>query len=398
MASVRDSVYLSGWEYNRLLQKDPTKPRNSALPAAILWTGAHQLWMFKTIYCTKESYENEIEATDRLGWVNGKVLRDLYKREIFKTVDWSGLPVEAKDSLRNARKDALSILSERRVKNAIASGDAATLELAKLTLIKPILNHYGCFESGAPNSVTNWIPLAQATHPDVKGGRKAAEREVNRRRFAQERIDYLASHVVPSPDVCRPPGTGISQTAREWQQHIQDTVEKPMIPSLLAGDGEFSGPHGFLPYLRRLERVKEAYEATNKQLAQDWDANKDNLLRLRDAASRYLWDDLHGYWLPRLLDPDDESAGKDFDRWIKRATRIPPIARYLHGKATTIVVGAFGGPVLTGALAHAGIPLPDAVATASLATSASLAAKAHLDQLGRLAIFFQEARRQTSQH
>lgn len=32
--------------------------------------------MFETVYCAKESFENEVEATDRLGWVNGLVLRE----------------------------------------------------------------------------------------------------------------------------------------------------------------------------------------------------------------------------------------------------------------------------------------------------------------------------------
>lgn len=70
----RTSVYLSGWEYNRLLQDDPAQPRVSALPASILWNGSHQLWMFENVFCARESFENEVEATDMLGWVTGTIL------------------------------------------------------------------------------------------------------------------------------------------------------------------------------------------------------------------------------------------------------------------------------------------------------------------------------------
>ena len=43
MVKSYSNIYLSGWEYNRLLSKDPTEPRISALPAEILWNGAAPL-------------------------------------------------------------------------------------------------------------------------------------------------------------------------------------------------------------------------------------------------------------------------------------------------------------------------------------------------------------------
>ena len=87
----RASVDPSGWEYNRVLQADPSEPRISALPASILWNGRHQLWMFESVFCTRESFENEVEATDVLGWVNGAVLRDLADEGILKTVRLGGI-------------------------------------------------------------------------------------------------------------------------------------------------------------------------------------------------------------------------------------------------------------------------------------------------------------------
>ena len=378
MVRRRASVYLSGWEYNRVLQADPTEPRISALPASILWHGSHQLWMFENVFCTRESFENEVEATDILDWVNGTVLRDLADEGILKTVDWGQLPIETKDRLRRARNSILGDLSETQIRGAIATGDASTLELAKTAILEPILDLHGCFQSGAPNSISNWIapvPAAARERPELP------------------RASALASLLIPGFQVCRPPGTGVPERARLRERHIQDTVEKPMIPRLLAGDGEFQGAKGFEPYLHELVRVKDAYEETNAQLSGDWAANKNNLFRLRDVASRYLWPDLHGYWLPRLASQDDQSASKEFERWIGGALKLAPIVKYLESRPTKIIVGKFGPPALAVALAHAGIPWPDAVVSGGLAAVGGSAVKRHFDQVTNLALFFQEARR-----
>jgi hypothetical protein len=132
----------------------PGRGRVSALPASVFWSGSHQLW-FETVYCTKESFENEVEATDRLGWVAGTVLRDLAREGILKTVNRTDLLAETRDRLRRTRDDVIDILPADRIRYAIQTGDARTLE--------PVLDLFGCFESGAPNSISNWIPAA---HPD----------------------------------------------------------------------------------------------------------------------------------------------------------------------------------------------------------------------------------------
>jgi hypothetical protein len=170
-------------------------------------------------------------------------------------------------------------------------------------------------------------------------------------------------------------------------------VEKPMIPRLLAGENEFQGPRGFEPYLHELTHVKDAYEATNAQLNSDWKANKNTLFRLRDAASKYLWPDLHGYWLPRLANQDEDEAGRDFEKWIRSALRLAPVVKYLESQPTKIIIGAFGPPALTVALAHAGLPWPDAVVSGGLAAIGGSAVKRHFDQVARLALFFQETRK-----
>lgn len=370
----RTSVFLSGWEYNRVLQPDPTTPRNSALPASILWNGSHQLWMFEAVYCTKESFENETQATDRLGWVDGTVLRDLAKEKILRTVDWQGLPAETKDRLGRARAEVLRDVSEDRIRTAISAGNTAVLELAKTAILEPILDLHQCFESGAPNSISTWIsedgPLTHAPGPPPSPS-------------------GLSTLLMRGLQVCRPPGSGVSQAARDREREVQINVEGPMIPQLLAGDGEFAGPEGFEPYLARLAVVKDAYAETNAQLHADWQASKDNLFRLRDAASRHLWPDLHGYWLPRLAS-EDADAGKEFDRWVRGAERLAPIAKYLDSKPTKIVTGNFGPYALALALARLGVPWAEAFASAGVAAFGSSALKQHFNEVKNLAMFFQE--------
>jgi hypothetical protein len=372
----RNSVFLSGWEYNRVLQPDPTIPRNSALPASILWNGSHQLWMFETVFCTKESFENEARATDSLGWVNGTVLRDLADEGILRTVDWQRLPAETKDRLHRARNEVLRDVSEDQIRAAVAEGNAAVLELTKTAILEPILDLHECFESGAPNSISTWI---------AEGGQPIREPG------APSRASGLSSLRMRGLQVCRPPGSGVSLQSRHRERDVQITVERPMIPQLLAGDGEFSGPEGFEPYLARLTVVKDAYAETNAQLHADWTANKDNLFRLRDAASRHLWPDLHSHWLP-LLASQDADAGKEFDRWVRSAERIAPIARYLDSKPTKIVAGSFGPYALALALARLGMPWAEAFATSGVAAFGGSALRRHFDQVKHLAMFFQETR------
>ncbi|MEU0344142.1 MULTISPECIES: hypothetical protein [Streptomyces] len=379
MCANRSSVYLSGWEYNRLLQVDPTAPRISALPASILWNGSHQLWMFEQVYCTRESFENEIEATERLGWVNGTVLRDLQREGILRTVDWKTLPVELKDRLRATRRETLDTLPEARIRAAINGGDASTLELAKVLILEPILDYFDCFESGAPNSISTWISARTAP--------------LNAPRVPSGLTQLLANGL----QVCRPPGTGISEEANRRQRHVQETVESPMIPRLLTGEGKFRGARGFEPYFRKLERYKYAYEAANDQLTSDWLQNKQQLFALREAASRHLWPELHGYWLPLIRnaksDEELDRVAREFSRWIRGALTLAPLVKYLASRPTNIVIGSLGPPALAIALQHAGFTWPEAVAGGAIEYVGQSTVGNFLNRVTNLALFYQEARR-----
>jgi hypothetical protein len=378
----RSAVYLSGWEYNRLLSPDPTVPRNSALPGSIFWSGSHQLWMFETVYCGQDSFENEVAATERLGWTTGEILRDLVKQGILRTVDWQAQSLEVKDALNLAQRTTLSRVPPDAIRRAIAAGDAATLELAKHLLLEPVLNALGCIDSGAPNSVATWI------HPG-KG---------ERRREVDFRLQHLANSAVPGLTLCRPPGTGVPQTARDRQRHIQETVEAPLIPQLLAGEQMFAGPRGFEEYLRVLEHHKGAYSEINAQLRHDWRSNRTGLYRLREAAATHLWPDLHTDWIPRLLSVDDRGAVREFNRWVRGAVAVAPIANYLtaattEGRRTSILVGALGSSTLAALLNEAGLPLAEAIVSATAATVGTFEAKKYLDRVARLGLFYQEVRK-----
>ncbi|SNR96492.1 hypothetical protein SAMN06272737_1494 [Blastococcus mobilis] len=367
-----ESVYLSGWEYNRLLQDDPTQPRNSAISAATFWAGAHQLWLFKRVYCSRESYENETEATDRLGWFTGDVLRDLYYDEALQISDWTNLPPPVAQDLRAAHHDATKIFSPNVIRRAIRTGDANTLEASKLMLLGPLLRHYSCLESGAPNSVNNWIQPRRSRRP-----------------LWQFHLQNLAAPVMAGLQLCRPPGTGVSREAQNRQKHVQETVEGPMIVDLLSGEGEYSGARGYEPYFRRLLPVREAYEPINDQLRHDWLTQRDTLRRLREAADQHLWADLHGQWLPALV-TGNKDAARDFDRWIRTAMRLRPIAGLLNSNPVTTIVGTVSTSAATALLTKAGVPLPDAlVGTLATVTGVVLGASRLRKSLG-LAVFYQK--------
>src|SRR5689334_5038044 len=83
------SIFLSGWEYNRLLDDNPLKPQSSGLPAEILWQGSSQFWLFEKVYCTKEALEGEDAGWEELSWSTGYIFRDLERRGFIEAVDIS---------------------------------------------------------------------------------------------------------------------------------------------------------------------------------------------------------------------------------------------------------------------------------------------------------------------
>jgi hypothetical protein len=376
-----NSVYLSGWEYNRLLSADPTTPRNSALPASILWKGAHQLWMFENIYVTKEAWENELYATDQLGWVMGDVLRFLWEQENAVTIlNWAEFDYDLRECLKAARAGFDADVHDL-VRAAIRDGDPGRLEGLKNRLLAPVLDRFGCMPSGAPTELGNWRP-------------QRASCENNSGSTASLLHAGVAELVVPGIQTCRSPGTLATAYDRERQRQVQTKIEAPMIPDLLAGEREFAGSAGYVPYIDALKKHRAAYAPVNDAMRADWLSQCDNISRLRDVARERLWPHLHNEWLPNILeDTTGQFVRRDFPRLIKWALRGSRFARVLDNTQAKIIIGCVTAAALERATDAAGIPAEIAGGAAAVAAgTAGVRYREQIRQVTDLAVFYQRAR------
>jgi hypothetical protein len=353
------------------------------LPAAVFWNGAHQFWLFDKVYVTKESLDNEYAAYERLGWASGKILRDLEAEGVVEAVDWQQLPVEVGRQL-NARHAWLrESYSEQLIRDLISARDGAALETFKENLIEPVMRHYRCVGSGQPNSVGNWQP------DDLK--RQAVDTAVE----VQRHMTHLAEPLLPGFPLCQPPGTGLRPEAMHKQAQVQENIEKPLISDLLAGDGDFRGPEGYLAYFNALTSSRSVYEPVNKQLTRNWEDQRRNLDEIRKIAKRKLWPALHEEWIPRLL--VDDEFGRKLPGIIRTARWLGPIADKLSNKPSRIVLGSLAAIIAQQSFAYAsrhGAP-GDAAAAGTAAVSAMMGTNAwqYLTDTRRLAVFYQAARK-----
>lgn len=371
-------------EYNRLLQIDPLIPRNSALPAEALWNGAAQFWLFERVYCTKEALDNEYCATNELGWATGKIYKELQSREILVPIDWKKDIDEATASILRYRHTELRAKeTEQHIRSLIHSGDVIALEAIKLRLIEPITTKLRCFQTISPNSLKTWVAPKQTME--------------SRKEIVHKFVSSLAAPL--GLHICDPPGTGVSHKDKERQDNIQKTVEAPMIPDLLSGEGRFGGEKGYEPYIRELAKHIDDYKAINTQLTFNWEENKHKLYKLRTIAKEHLWPQLHGEWLPRLNE-EGEKFAKEFARKISLALMLAPLANFLTIPTNYVfavslstsqaafellseLAGVGGGAKHLMALVGGGI---GGAATSYLYSQVS-------KKVGRLALFYQKARK-----
>ena len=151
----KDSIYLSGWEYNRLLEEDPAEPQPTMLPGAALWNGGAQFWLFQQVYCTKESLDAEIRASEAVGFITGKIWQELHKRGFLKTFDWKELKKEAPEhynSLIEIHRGLREKYNKQVLLNLLHEGNATELESIKLDLLGPVLDYKGCAQDISPIS------------------------------------------------------------------------------------------------------------------------------------------------------------------------------------------------------------------------------------------------------
>lgn len=383
-----ENVYLSGWEYNRLLQERPAAPRVSAVPASTFWLGAHQFWLFKQVLCTSESLQNERAAADELGWAAGTILDDLLSEGIIRSIDWSKLPEDVAQRLDATHRVLRSEFSEEDVRKLIRERATAPLEHIKDRLLVPLLDHFSARASGAPNSLSTWQPDDRRHMPTRSSD------------SLDNVLMQLAAPVLPGVALCNQPGTGLSREVLERQRAVQSSIEARLISQLIAGDGSFAGPEGYVPYLEALSHERLAYQPVSEQMLRDYRVGRERLLKLRDVAERHLWAPLHDDWLPAL--DAGEMSHRTFEKQIERATKRRRLLRWLEAKPVRIMVGAFPTIAVAGVIGPAGVSLgadPNIIAgVGAIAGAVTESSRRSLTRAKpwsrgarRLAVFYQEA-------
>ncbi|MBF6240497.1 hypothetical protein IU474_25975 [Nocardia otitidiscaviarum] len=392
MSNSINGIYLPGWEFNRLLGETPIEARISALPGAFLWNGAAQFWMFEKVYCTKESYENEAYSAQELNWATGRIFTELSassptRDPILHTVDWNDLDDPTKDMLRQVhgkyKYDIGAGGSGHKVRRWINEYDDSALQLATSELLKPVASSMGSLVAGSMGGLRQWISTMA-----IGGQLSSSERD--------ERIQALLRHLSRPIDrkveangmrLLAPPSEWRAEALRR-QDDARKRVETPYIRDLQAGEGEFSGPRGYEPYIRRVGTERLAYREINDALWKNWEENKSSLLRLRYVASRHLWPDLHGQWLPALVN-EEPDAVKDFSRWMSRGLKGRHIAPLLNMSTKQI----FAVSAASVGVAGVSDSLPiDLTAIGALGASLAVLWERRLaPQSGALAVFYQQA-------
>ncbi|MFF0530735.1 hypothetical protein ACFYT3_20345 [Nocardia amikacinitolerans] len=384
-----NGIYLPGWEFNRLLANTPLEPRISALPGAALWNGAAHFWMFEKVYCTKESFDNEAYSAQELGWATGSIFTQLAggiddSGPILEPVDWTTLD----SSVQGELKDLCSDLKDSApVREWIDQANDSKLQQLNDKIVKPIAQAKNSIIAGGMSGLRQWIS------PSASGTSTADEASQN------EIIGKLLSELsAPVTDRPIPNGIQLISHPSTWaadavakQDDAKKRVETPYIRELQAGEGEFAGAHGYIPYIKRVGSERAAYSAINDTLLDDWNANRTRLLRLREQASVYLWPKLHGDWLPALVagNPD---AIEDFPRWINRALAHQRIAEFLNLSTAHIYYASLaaltGGLAITQQLTPQEAALVVSVGASALPVVQMLRIEPRFDSL---AIFYQKA-------
>jgi hypothetical protein len=397
-SQIYDSIYLSGWEYNRLLQDDPLEPRNSSLPGDILWNGGTELWMFRNLYCTKESLDEEKRCAEVQGWTTAKIFKELETEGILQSVDWKNLRESTKILLQQRHAQMRKDNSEDDIRSLIREKQTGDLEQLKLQLLKPIMEDQdlNCLQSLSPNSLNTW-----------KLG--TGEIDIEKARV-EEFLASLAAPIDPQQQytgirLCNPPGTGLSTTERVEQRRVELEVEAPIIADVVAADEPYAGESGHRFYMEILMKHKEVYLPIDQQLMSEWVQNRSTFLRLRDAAEKHLWDNLHKDWLPNLMDKEKGGKfAKEFPRLLNRAILHSSIADRLN--VCTAIAFSFGVPAVAiiSRLLKEFTNLPDIDIDLISKTAGSLSGSAFgfihakmVSNIKQLALFYQKARKITSQ-
>jgi hypothetical protein len=278
----RSNVFLSGWEYNRLLQKDVLAPMQSALPGRVLWEGAMPFWLFDKVFCTKESLDNEVLAYEKLGWATGRIFAELAEWEWLVPVNWEDWAKANPIPAGNLRDEHTNLVNQygNRVRQLVDDGHLEELDKMKAKLLQPILDEHKCFLDISPNSLERWLSLGDAMSKSAVGD-----------------IGETIAEPLSTPNntltLCEKPGKGLPHHVFATQLAVEEEHEKSMIPRLFAGDLTKE------EYYRKLANYSQVYQPINKKMEREWNTNKTHLKELRDHARETIWTKVHNEWLPR---------------------------------------------------------------------------------------------------
>ena len=277
------------------------------------------------------------------------------------------------------------------MRKLIRARETHTLEHIKDRLLVPLLDHFGARASGAPSSLSTW---------PSEDPRDQSARSLDSLGTV---LSHLAAPVLPGVALCNPPGTGLAPEILTRQRAVQTTVEAPLIDDLVAGDGNFAGPEGYVPYLDTLRNERHVYRPVSEQMLADYHRlGRERLLKLRDVAEKHLWGPLHNDWLPAL--DAGEMDPQTFETQIRRATQHRRLLRLLEtqpvrvmvGALPTIAVGGVMGPTALALGVDANLVAGVGVVAGAVTESSRRAfARAKPGSRGarRLAVFYQEAAR-----
>ena len=373
MSDAISSMYLSGWEYNRLLDDhDPTTPRNSALPASVLWNGSAILWMFEEVFCTKEALDNELYAYRELNWTTGKVFGDLRDDGILKPLDWSrDLDPSTVERMKARHAELQNDYPANMLRSAIVTYDGEVLNACKTQLLAPILLEKHCANLEPPSSLGNWID-GKPTLPKISDSADQDDNAVRAGLTALKQCDErrIPTTVDKGRTLCRSPKTVLSDVEMAAQRTVERDVQTPLIPALMAGDQPFDGARGYEAYIQANVPHKRAFVPANELIVCDWEKERSNLMRLRRAAAEHLWPELHHTKLPRLQ-AEGQQYLPEFLAWIHGALARAPLAGLLNMKSGTVAsIGFVIGTVVQHLIKSVwGLPsfdLASGVATAAL--------------------------------
>jgi len=389
---ARSAIFLSGWEYNRILEVEPDKPKVSALPARALWEGASQFWLFSTVYCTRESLLGEIAASEDLGWATGYIFDDLRRRGFLKTFEWRSLREENPlrfDELRLRHQILRERYDEKALLRLLEKGEEEQLEAIKLDLMRPIFEHLDCVSNVSPNSIIQWVKKRDEAR--FAKSQKATSRAIQ---LLAEPLAKRIRTVRTGTRLCLPPGTGVGELEVAAQRQVEKEIQKPMIPDLLAG---------ILPqpdYHTALKDTANVYAPIDRQLRADFATNVGKLERLRDLAQKYLWPDLHGEWLPRL--EEDPEFLSEFEALLSDALMRARYDPYLE-HMTDLAINVVSGAVFLAVAGVANVVGQDPLTSGTAAGTAGLSTRRQLVKLhdarreatNNLTLFYQKARAST---